>query len=102
MRRIRKDHSGGPPHMRSIASDAWPVLLFALTVLVGGLIAMAVLADDVSADAITALAAAVLGVVGTHVGHIAGHHLALRQSAGEPVVAAVDALGQQATNADHA
>ncbi len=47
--------------------------MFALLVLVGGFTAMAVFGGpSVNAGAITALATAVLGVVGTHVGHMAG------------------------------
>jgi hypothetical protein len=62
------------------AASIWPVLLFALIALGAGLGAMAALVGDVTAGAITALVAAVLAVVGTHAGHIAGHELAARQS----------------------
>jgi hypothetical protein len=57
--------------------SSWPVLVFALLVLVTGLTIMTTLKqDNVTAADVAALAAAVLGVVGTHVGHITGHQLA--------------------------
>jgi hypothetical protein len=62
------------------AANIWPVLLFALIALGAGLRAMAVLASDVTAGAITTLVTAVLGVVGTHAAHVAGHELAAKQS----------------------
>jgi hypothetical protein len=45
---------------------------------------MAAIRNGVTAGAITALVAAVLGVVGTHAGHVAGHELAAKQSQPRP------------------
>jgi hypothetical protein len=73
--------SGEAPKMlrinlpRSAAGGTWPVLLFATAVFVVGLMELRSLNSASAAD-IVALAAAVLGVVGTHVGHVAGHELA--------------------------
>jgi len=79
---------------RSIAGGTWPVLVFALIILGGGFWAMAALTNDVTAGAITTLVAAVLGVVGTHVGHVAGHELATQQSAKRPLLPDLDRLTQ--------
>ncbi len=80
--------------VKSIASSTWPVLVFALIVLGAGLGAMATLASDVTAGAITALVTAVLGVVGTHVGHVAGHELAAQQSTAQPPLPGLEQLAQ--------
>ena len=75
-------------------ASAWPVLVFALIALGAGLAAMAALPAVVTAGAITALVTAVLGVVGTHAGHISGQKLAAKQSATHPLVAGLDQLAQ--------
>jgi hypothetical protein len=75
-------------------ASAWPVLVFALIALGGGLAAMAALAPAVTAGTITALVTAVLGVVGTHAGHVAGQKLAAKQAATHPLVAGLDQLRQ--------
>lgn len=75
-------------------ATTWPVLAFALIALGGGLAAMAALPAAVTAGAITALVTAVLGVVGTHAGHVAGQKLAAKQSATHPLVAGLDQLAQ--------
>ena len=79
--------TGGPP-------TAWPVLVFALIALGAGLAAMAALSGAVTAGAITALVTAVLGVVGTHAGHVAGQKLATKQSATLPLADGLDQLAQ--------
>jgi hypothetical protein len=59
--------------LRQIPAITCLTVVFAVLVLVGGFTAMAVFGGpSVDAGAITALATAVLGVVGTHVGHMAG------------------------------
>jgi len=85
---------------KSITVSTWPVLVFALVVLGAGLWAMAALAekDSVTAAAITALATAVLGVVGTHVGHVAGHELATRGAVTEALPTSLERLAQLHTN----
>ncbi len=80
--------------MTSGTGSAWPVLVFALIALGGGLAAMAALSGDVTAATITALVTAVLGVVGTHAGHVAGQKLATKQSATHPLAAGLDQLAQ--------
>jgi hypothetical protein len=80
------------------AASIWPVLLFALIALGAGLGAMTALAGDVTAGAITALVTAVLGVVGTHAGHIAGHELAAKQSPAQPPLPALEQLAQLHTD----
>jgi hypothetical protein len=45
-----------------------------------GFLAMAFIAKSADAGAIAALVTAVLGVVGTHAGHVAGHQLALKST----------------------
>jgi hypothetical protein len=79
---------------KSIAGSTWPVLVFALIILGGGFWAMAALTNDVTAAAITTLVTAVLGVVGTHVGHVAGHELATQQSAKQSPLPDLDRLAQ--------
>lgn len=71
---------GGPP--KAVTGSIWPVVLFALVVLGAGLGVMAVKVSALTAGAVTALATAVLGVVGTHAGHMAGHQLADRPRTG--------------------
>lgn len=80
--------------MTSGTGSAWPVLMFALIALGAGLAGMAALSGAVTAGAITALVTAVLGVVGTHAGHLAGQKLATKQSATHPLAAALDQLAQ--------
>ena len=80
--------------LTSGASTAWPVLVFALIALGAGLAAMAALSGDVTAATIAAMVTAVLGVVGTHAGHIAGQKLATRQSDIHPLVAGIDQLAE--------
>jgi hypothetical protein len=82
----------------SIAGSTWPILLFALIILGAGLGAMAALTTDVTAGAITALVTAVLGVVGTHVGHVAGHELATKQSTAQQPLPGLDQLAQLHTD----
>ncbi len=79
---------------KGIAGSTWPVLVFALIILGGGLLAMAALAKDVTAAAITTLVTAVLGVVGTHVGHVAGQELATQQSAKQSPLPDLDRLAE--------
>lgn len=80
--------------MNTGAVSVWPVLVFAVIALGAGLAAMAALSGAVTAGAITALVTAVLGVVGTHAGHVAGQKLASRQSATHPLAAGIDQLAQ--------
>ena len=79
-------------------TSIWPVLVFALIALGAGLWAMTGLANDVTAGAITALVTAVLGVVGTHAGHIAGHDLAAKQSPAQPQLPGLERLAQLHTD----
>ena len=65
---------------KGTASSAWLMVIFAMIVLIVALLAMWGLGKDVTAGDVAALAAAVLGVVGTHVGHVAGHELATGRS----------------------
>lgn len=81
-------------NMNTSNVSVWPVLVFALIALGGGLAAMAALSGAVTAGTITALVTAVLGVVGTHAGHVAGQKLAIRQSATHPLAAGIDQLAQ--------
>lgn len=76
------------------SSSVWPVLVFALIALGAGLAAMAALSGAVAAGTITALVTAVLGVVGTHAGHVAGQKLATKQSAMHPLAGGLDQLAQ--------
>jgi hypothetical protein len=69
---------------KNLAVATWPILVFAGVVLVVGLVAMVWKASDLSAGSITALVTAVLGVVGTHVGHVAGHQAAMTQTSSYP------------------
>ena len=80
------------------AASVWPVLVFSLIALGAGLGAMAALASDVTAGAITALVTAVLGVVGTHVGHAAGQELAAKQSPVQPPLPGLGHLAQLHTD----
>jgi hypothetical protein len=73
---------------------AWPVIVFALIALGAGLAAIAALSGAVTAGTIIALVTAVLGVVGTHAGHVAGQKLAAKQSAMHPLAAGIDQLAQ--------
>ena len=70
-----------PEHNRSdwlgVPAITWLLVIFALLVLGGGFTAMAVFASSVDAAAIAALVTAVLGVVATHIGHMAGQKQAL-------------------------
>jgi len=59
-------------YWKDIPAITWLIVIFALLVLAGGFTAMAVFAQGVTAEAIAALVTAVLGVVGTHIGHMAG------------------------------
>jgi len=59
-------------YVKEIPAITWLIVIFALLVLAGGFTAMAVFAQGVTAEAIAALVTAVLGVVGTHIGHMAG------------------------------
>jgi len=76
----------------TVAGSTWPVLLFALIVLGAGLAAMAALVPAATAGAITALVTAILGVVGTHVGHVAGHELAAKQSTAQLPLSGLERL----------
>ena len=87
LKRVTKSMTGG-------TASAWPVLVFAMVALGGGLATMAALSGAVTAGAITALVTAVLGVVGTHAGHIAGQKLATGQSAMHPLASGIDQLAQ--------
>ena len=60
-----------------VPAITWLLVIFALLVLGGGFTAMAVFGRGVDATAIAALVTAVLGVVATHIGHMAGHRQAL-------------------------
>jgi hypothetical protein len=51
---------------RGVAGTTWLLLTFGVLVLVGGVIAMKIVAEDVTGDAVVALTSAVLGVIGTH------------------------------------
>jgi hypothetical protein len=60
-----------------VPAITWLLVIFALLVLGGGFTAMAVFSSSVDAGAIAALVTAVLGVVATHIGHMAGQRQAL-------------------------
>jgi hypothetical protein len=60
-----------------VPAITWLLVIFALLVLGGGFTAMAVFASSVDPGAIAALVTAVLGVVATHIGHMAGQRQAL-------------------------
>jgi hypothetical protein len=70
-------------YWKDIPAITWLIVIFALLVLAGGFTAMAVFAQGVTAEAIAALVTAVLGVVGTHIGHMAGRAQAPNQAPGE-------------------
>jgi hypothetical protein len=65
--------------LRQVPAITWLIFIFALLVLAGGFMAMAFI-TNVNAGAIAALVTAILGVVGTHAGHVAGHQLALNKN----------------------
>jgi hypothetical protein len=77
---VRSAHVA-PEHNRSewlgVPAITWILVIFALLVLGGGFTAMAVFSSSVDAGAIAALVTAVLGVVATHIGHMAGQRQAL-------------------------
>jgi hypothetical protein len=79
---------------RSVTQATWPVLVFAVIVFGVGLWAMTKLNNNAGPADITALAASVLGVVGTHVGHVAGHELAAKKQRAETLAAGVERLHQ--------
>ena len=81
-----------------MAASLWPVLVFALIALGAGLGTMAASAGDITAGAITTLVAAVLGVVGTHAGHVVGHELAAKQSPTQPPLPSLEQLTQLHTD----
>jgi hypothetical protein len=60
-----------------VPAITWLLVIFALLVLGGGFTVMAVFSSNVDAAAIAALVTAVLGVVATHIGHMAGQRQAL-------------------------
>ena len=60
-----------------VPAITWLLVIFALLVLGGGFTVMAVFSSSVDAAAIAALVTAVLGVVATHIGHMAGQQQAL-------------------------
>lgn len=73
-----------------VAATTWVMAVFAVIVLGGSLWAIwAVRNTGVSAQTIVALATAVTGVVGTHVGHVTGQQLAGRQAGAERLVAII-------------
>jgi hypothetical protein len=81
------------------AESVWPLIVFALIVLGAGLGAMAALPKGaVTAGAITTLVAAVLGVVGTHAGHLAGQKLATKPSPAQPPLPGLERLAQLNTD----
>ncbi len=79
------------------AASPWPVLLFALIALGAGLGGMAA-AGDATAGAVATLVTAVLGVVGTHAGHVAGEELAAKQSPTPPPLPGLEQLAQLHTD----
>lgn len=68
-------------YLKDIPAITWLFVIFGLLVLAGGFTAMAVLSgkNPVEPGAIAALVTAVLGVVGTHVGHVTGNQQATRK-----------------------
>lgn len=71
-------------YIREIPALTWLFVIFGLLVLAGGFTAMAVFGKKpVESGAITALVTAVLGVVGTHVGHVTGSQQAAKKGSGE-------------------
>ncbi|SRR6266576_2495592 len=93
--RETRDEAGAFGEMpKNVTSSTWPVLVFTLIALGAGLAAMAALSGAVVAGTITALITAVLGVVGTHAGHVAGQKLAIKQPATHPLAAGLDQLSQ--------
>ena len=72
-------------YFKEIPAITWLFVIFGLLVLAGGFTAMAVLSGQNKVDpgAITVLVTAVLGVIGTHVGHVAGNQQAARQRSGK-------------------
>jgi hypothetical protein len=71
-------------YIREIPALTWLFVIFGLLVLGGGFTAMAVLSgkNPVEPAAITALVTAVLGVIGTHVGHVTGNQQAAKKGSG--------------------
>jgi hypothetical protein len=61
---------------------SWVLIGFTVLVLAAGWWLMYVFRDaqNVSADAIASLAAAAIGVLGTHIGHVTGHELGRRKA----------------------
>lgn len=80
------------PRKSTAESIGW-VLVFAGVVFAGALWAITTYRTDVAAADIVALAAAVLGVIGTHLGHVAGHESAERQSGTELLAGGLERLG---------
>lgn len=73
-------------YLKEIPAITWLFVIFGLLELGGGFTAMAVLSgkNNVDPTAIAALVTAVLGVIGTHVGHVAGHQLATKENPEKP------------------
>jgi hypothetical protein len=74
-------HRNFSDYLQTIPAITWLIVIFALLVLAGGFTAMAVFGRTVDAGVVTALVTAVLGVVGTHIGHVTGHDLATKSAA---------------------
>src|SRR5215469_8685995 len=73
-----------------VAAATWLMIVFAVTVLAGSLWAIwATRKTGVSSQTIVALATAVMGVVGTHVGHVTGQQLASREADAERLLAII-------------
>jgi hypothetical protein len=68
-------------YLREIPALTFFFVIVCLLLLAGGLTAMAVLSgkNPVEPGAITALVTAVLGVVGTHIGHVTGNQQAAKE-----------------------
>jgi hypothetical protein len=62
---------------RRLEPDVWLYLGLALVVIAG--VVVVVFEDDAVADNITTLAAAALGIAGTHAGHMASHRRTSRR-----------------------
>jgi hypothetical protein len=77
---------------KSMAESVGWILVFAGFVFVGALWAITKYRTDVAAADIVALAAAVLGVTGTHLGHVAGHESAERQTRTELLAGGLERL----------
>jgi hypothetical protein len=73
-----------------VPGPTWVLLMAALVLFGGGLLAIAILTDKPSADSIVALVTAVVGVFAIHIGHVSGHQQEARRTEREQTLAVLE------------